>query len=1076
MKPVKQPVVINFAGGIDTKTDPKQVVTSKFLRLTNSVFDEIGAWTKRNGYEKLSTATLSQLVYTYPAFGANVSSGSFVGKLAGETVLGDGRNLFSYSEPDDKWVYKGRLESSRTSLAAIYQDQYNNVAADCAVNSTIGYSLFGWESWTANPRINGTLQGVGFSLRDEESQQEVIRGTLSSTTSRPRCVAVGSVLALIYFDSSSTKLRAFPVTSAGPGAAVDLATDVDATLPNFDVAVNGSLIYLAYNATGGSIKVRSFNSALSQQASNTQSDSATNGIGIFFDSSNNVWCAYNNGSATKAFVLNSALSSTVLAITTVDSGGTAANVQNVTGVHDGTRALILYDQPGLPVLGQYTGATVSANFTQPAVGASENVSLAGANISPLVRQLVYVAGGGYYYMSGVVAGGTPAVMVNLGYTGNAAPGATVSSGAKVYPAYGYSNASITYNTLTLAGSAGTPATYIKSAALSSRAFLRSGLAHVMVAHDAKLQPTFFLTSLYNISALSPVQIANLTAKVCPASAGGIPRASILPNAAPVSDTAFRFALPKRTVEIVRTQENVQNITFYNGIVSSDIELAPSKVSRQEFANVLSVAGGSVMMYDGQSVVEQGFHLYPENVTAVVNTGGGDLGAGQYGYQVVYAWIDAQGQVYRSAPSPLLSVTTASGDSVTLTIPYLRITAKANVTIEIYRTAVNGSTPFRVDIQYNSYPLNNSLVTNTFTFTDLTPDTNITGNQQLYTLGEVENIGPPAALALGTYKNRQTLIPSEEPYTEWYSKQEAPGTGIEMSDILVQNVGTIGGPMIGLARLDDKNILFKGKSIYYVVGSGPSASGANNDFTDPIFITSDCGLVDVTSIVEMPKGLMFKGEKGIYLLDRGLQAVYIGAEVEDYNSQAVLSAQLMPKTNQVRFLLEGGDILMYDYFVGQWGVFEGVDGISDVVVDTRQVFVDSAGQVWRETPGTYLDGLVPVTRDMWTAWVKPAGLQGYLRSFYFGILAEYLSPHQLEVSVAFNFSDTPFQTDTITPDSTSALENWRVFLAEQRCQAFQVRIRELDTGTPGAGFRMSGLSLIVGVKAPLRTFAADQTVG
>lgn len=1096
MKPEKQPVQINFSGGIDTKTDPKQVILAKFLTLKNSIFDTLGLLRKRNGYESLGTGILSQLSYSFQAFSTNIIAGSFISKYLSELVMGDGKNFYSYSDSDDKWVYKGRLENCSTSLESIYQNQYNNVTADCAINTATGYALYAWESWnaptsgngTADPRVNGTLQGVGYSLRDSSTKQEIFIASLSATTSRPRCVAIGNFLYLIYFDSNDNKLHYIAVTSAGGAAAVDLVTNINTTLPNYDVLVNNSLVYVGYNGTGSTVKVASFSSAMASVASVSKAEVASNGIGIFADTSNNIWVAYNNASATKAFIMDSTLVTTVLAATTVDSGATASGVQNVTGIYDGTRGIIFYDQPGLPVLGQQPSDTTltvtSSMYTQPAVNASVSVPF-NNDPSLLNRQLIFITTGGYYFVKGLTASVADSIdIINLGYSGNAAPTTVIATAKAVFPAYGYSNAVVNYNTLTVGGSAGTAAPYLKSVALASRAFLQGGLAHVVVAHDAKLQPTFFLTSLFNMSANAPVNIANITAKMCPSSASGIPRASVLPNPSLDADSVYNIALSQWAVVTEQTQSNIQILSHLNGVVSSAIDLTPSKVSRQELGNVLNVGSGAIQIYDGQNVSEQGFHIYPENITGVVS-GSVDafLGAGTYGYQVVYQWIDAQGQIYQSAPNPVLSfVTTGINNKITLTIPTLRVTSKSSVTIAIFRTVADGSIYYRLDTEYTAYPINNAPLSDSITFVDVTGDNNILGNPQLYTTAEVRDIGPPASSVLSNYKNRLTLVPSENPFSFWYSKQYVAGAtpgntfGIEMSDLFIQNVGTVGGELTCVANLDDKNILFKETSIYYMLGTGPSPSGANNDFTDPIFVTSDCGLVDVTSVVIMPLGLMFKSEKGIFLLDRNLQASYIGAEVESYNSSAVLSAQLIPKSNQVRFLLEGGVMLMYDYFVKQWAVFETLSGISDVIHNNLQVYLDSSGVAHRETPAVYLDGASPVLMSFTTSWVKLAGLQGYQRAFFFYLLAEYLSAHKLSLAISYNFSSSVTQTTVITPNAASSLENWRVFLAQQRCQSFQIALTEVYTGTPGAGFTMSGLNLIVGVKSGWRTISASQSAG
>src|ERR1700685_1661655 len=49
----KQPVAINFAQGVDTKSDPWQIPVGKFFNLVNSVFTKQGLLTKRNGFGEL---------------------------------------------------------------------------------------------------------------------------------------------------------------------------------------------------------------------------------------------------------------------------------------------------------------------------------------------------------------------------------------------------------------------------------------------------------------------------------------------------------------------------------------------------------------------------------------------------------------------------------------------------------------------------------------------------------------------------------------------------------------------------------------------------------------------------------------------------------------------------------------------------------------------------------------------------------------------------------------------------------------------------------------------------------------
>ena len=119
-------------------------------------------------------------------------------------------------------------------------------------------------------------------------------------------------------------------------------------------------------------------------------------------------------------------------------------------------------------------------------------------------------------------------------------------------------------------------------------------------------------------------------------------------------------------------------------------------------------------------------------------------------------------------------------------------------------------------------------------------------------------------------------------------------------------------------MDEKLVIFEDDRIFYLTGSGPNATGQQNNFSDPQLVTSDVGCSNTRSIVQTPKGLMFMSNKGIYLLDRGLSTHYIGAPVEAYNSLTITSAILIQDENQVRFTAsDGGSVEHVHQSPGQW---------------------------------------------------------------------------------------------------------------------------------------------------------------
>jgi len=295
-------------------------------------------------------------------------------------------------------------------------------------------------------------------------------------------------------------------------------------------------------------------------------------------------------------------------------------------------------------------------------------------------------------------------------------------------------------------------------------------------------------------------------------------------------------------------------------------------------------------------------------------------------------------------------------------------------------------------------------------------------------------------------------------------------------------------------------MFKANAIYWMNGSGPDNTGANNQYSQPIFTTSSVGCSNQQSIVMTNVGLMFQSDKGIWLLGRDLQTSYIGAAVEsEVLGATVKSALVIPGTTQVRFTLDTGVTLMYDYFYGRWATFEGIPGISSTLYQNLHTYLDKFGQVFQEAPGIYTDGVVPVTIGLTSAWISLAGIQGYERFYDMLLLGKYITPFKLNVQFAFDFEPGPSQSSIVIPDntysqygsdpiygdqttyggSTNAFKA-RVFPDRQKVETFQIQLDEVFdssmSNTAGAGLTLSGMTLTVGVKRGQRTSPAAKSFG
>ena len=667
---------------------------------------------------------------------------------------------------------------------------------------------------------------------------------------------------------------------------------------------------------------------------------------------------------------------------------------------------------------------------------------------------------------------------------------------EVSNAYGYTpNARTDYIatvTCTEAGTVGSSSTVLRSVGLASKSFFLplTTIPYALVSYKGVYQPTYFLMDING----------NLVAKLAYSNGAGYVANQVLPSVTVLDNDFYIGYLIKTLLSPVNKAQGVTAIAgvyAQTGVNLAKLTAETEELGTFEIGTNLHITGGFLWMYDGVKPVEHGFHLWPEDITVTTSGAGGLITAQQYYYYVTYEWTDGQGNIHRSAPSIGMPVTTTgSTSSNTINIPYLRLTYKTapnQVRICVYRWSTAQQIPYQVTSITS--PTLNSTTNDSVAYVDTLADSSILGNAILYTNGGVvENIAAPACSAGTLFRSRLVLLPSENPNNLWYSKQVIQSVPVEMSDLFtVYTAPTISGqastgPNRVISAMDDKIIIWKKDSLAYVYGNGPDNTGANNDFSDPIVINSTVGSDNQNSVVLIPQGMMFQSSgKGIWLLGRDLSTSYIGAPVDDYNAFRVTSCVSVSGTNQVRFNLENGITLMYDYYYNQWNTFVNIDAVSSTMYNGYQTYINSDGLVRQETPGEYVDGSRGVLVSFTTSWLNLAGLQGFERAYFFYILGKFISPHRLMVQVAYDYNPAVVQQSVITPINSyqtygsngyyggsenygdgSNVEQWRVFFKKQKCQSFRITVSELydvDTDAdPGEGLTISGLAIVVGTKS------------
>lgn len=649
--------------------------------------------------------------------------------------------------------------------------------------------------------------------------------------------------------------------------------------------------------------------------------------------------------------------------------------------------------------------------------------------------------------------------------------ASNGSGYIVYQVYSGSTATPYLNNLkkATANDSGTVSTafFLRGMSIQSKPFSYNSIPYIpMVYDDLAVQNTYFVASLLT--------------------------GSIITKAVDLLAGFSQFETRNTICETIQTASNTFEFTGaktlnvninFGAAVHQNVGYRRIRLEFPTLNNFAAVNSGGALIfdcglpsyYDGQTVAELNFNLYPSNVTGTVLSGSGNLSAGSYSYAVTYEWTDLLGNVHRSTPSEPITKTATMGDRVSLVIPNLRITAKTTqVNIVVYRTLANGTVYYRVTSLTS--PTINSTSANTTTYVDGLSDANAQGNDQLYTNGgQVDNTPPPVTRCFCIYKNRIIAVPRSNATQVYYTKTLVPGTAVSFSETSFYLVANQGGQEIQSAlQMDDKLIMFQPDNILYTVGDGPADTGAQNDFSDPQLIATGCGSEIVKSLVLSQIGTFFQSKKGFYLLDRSLAAMYIGNEVEAYNADTTLTANIIPKTTIVKFELLSGATIFYDYFQKQWGVNNGINSLSSKIINNVYNSLRSDGTIYQSSLATYADNSSFVSMKLRTSWVQLAGVQGYQRAYRLFILGEYKSPHNLIVQIAYDFDSTVVQTVTIPVTSALTPYQFRVQLARQKCEAIQVTIYDTQNGTAGESYSISDLQIQIGVKKGSQKLPFSQT--
>lgn len=1020
MFPGTQQIPVEFSGGLNSKVSSFKLQQPYLDTADNVRYNLQGQIDKRPGFTGISRNIQG---------GGLLDVGFEITTFRDELIVFDGESIYAYSQEEDVWINRG-------SAFSTINEQYRIINTKVATQSnpdatTFGqYTIYAYEDNRTTP-VNGG--GVRYTVQNNLTSTFIVSDVqLYLFGTRPKTITDG-IDFYVLFNASNNTITYATIPCDRPNTVTHnlvpyifngVSTDSAIGSIPYDALIDDGYLMIAYPTASGLTVLCDGYSVIPTSRTNIQA------IGMAHDASNNVWIVYSDYANTY--------------FTCVQRNG-----PDYDEIYPET---LLYQYPSVNIavgLGLESTMNVTLELLQQEQNNDEN----------LVNNFT------------------------IGFRGNVA----------------------------YVGQ-------IRGVGIASKPFIHNNNVFINVICPQSLQATYYTVCLTQGSGF---ENATATQQANPNAAfavgfnivakhafqnGGTLRTNSIVAQCDAFNGGFLFAGQRKGP--FTSFDNAQTVNL--GIAGYSIQFnTNNSFNNVTSNNNLHIVGGVKKVYDGVSCVEDNFHNFPQLPDGyscdITLQAGGNLtynplfGTNQYQWCAIYTWTDNFGQVQRSGVGVVNTVaTTASGQGAYITVPTLRLTDKINprspVSIEIYRTQVN--LPIFYKITNDNAPLVNDTLVDTLTFVDNYSDEQIASNENLYTGTQLSNTAPPACSLISLFQNRIVVNQNEDTNVISYSQdkfeQDQYNTlALDFNTSFVEGIDSkLGDGITAIGLMDTNLVLFKATSIFLLQGSGPNPLDTVNQFNDAQLLVSDVGCVNQDSLVfvtqtpNSPGGLLFKSQKGIYLLGRDTSLTYIGAPVERYNYLTITSSEIITQYNEVIFTSLEGPILVYNYFFNAWSTWSNFptcvsstiwqDRLCLLLANGTVVLHDNTNTIYNDTFDA--EQVHPVQLDIELPFIG-TGLQAYACTYNCLLLGQLKGPHTLQVSVAYDFNPSYIESVSIASNvggsntwgsnqiwgmttgvwGSQQFSNYQYQINFQKKRSQGIRLRIQDINPDGnAGLTLNGL--------------------
>jgi hypothetical protein len=228
----KQIVRMSAEGGLDTKTDEKNVLATNFLELENAVFTKTGAFSKRFGY------------LAYPDYilesADRITSGQAATTFKNELLRYSNTTLYSYSAAEEKWSDKGDVKFALGSETGI--------TTNSTINLNPSHDTYANLTCYVYEKIDVIFYSVEYRIVDNVTGSVIFTGTIDDGRS-PSVVAIQGKFFVFYWLSNVIYFRSFEFSN--PSTISTATSVISSTLVSYELEKIGTRAYVASAAATG---------------------------------------------------------------------------------------------------------------------------------------------------------------------------------------------------------------------------------------------------------------------------------------------------------------------------------------------------------------------------------------------------------------------------------------------------------------------------------------------------------------------------------------------------------------------------------------------------------------------------------------------------------------------------------------------------------------------------------------------------------------------------------------------------------------------------------------------------------